>query len=149
MKESRQRKAGRPAQITLDVVKRVSEKVAKGVPLRYALAVENNRAINLDSWHKAIQRNESFRDEYEASHGTFVEAACTRLVTERDPSNLRWILERRHPADFGRKSEVDVNVKPGRCVELADGTHYTEQEWEKVIERARELFQERMHANGG
>ena len=146
MKASRQRNTGRPAQITLDVVKRVSEKVAKGVPLRYALAVENNRAINLDSWHKAIQRNESFRDEYEAAHGTFVEAACTRLVSERDPANLRWILERRHPADFGRR--VEVEVSEGRVYQLGDKT-YSEEDYNKIIERARELCQERLHANGG
>ena len=103
-------KPGRPPAITLKVVKRVGAKVAQGVPLRYALAAENNREINLDSWHKAIQRNDDFRAEYERAGAAFVEAACKRLVADRSPANLRWILERRYPADFARKPDTEVNV---------------------------------------
>ena len=103
-------KLGRPPAITLKVVKRVGVKVAQGVPLRYALAAENHREINLDSWHKAIQRNEDFRAEYERASAAFVEAACKRLVADRSPANLRWILERRYPADFARKPDTEVNV---------------------------------------
>lgn len=104
------RKPGRPPAITLKVVKRVGAKVAQGVPLRYALAAESYREINLDSWHKAIQRNEGFRVEYERASAAFVEAACKRLVADRSPANLRWILERRYPADFARKPDAEVNV---------------------------------------
>lgn len=103
-------KPGRPPAITLKVVKRVGKKVAQGVPLRYALAAENNRQINLDSWHKAIQRNEDFRLEYERASAAFVEAACERLVADRDPANLKWILERRYSADFARKPDAEINV---------------------------------------
>jgi len=103
-------KSGRPPAITLKAVKRVGKKVAQGVPLRYALAAENNREINLDSWHKAIQRNDDFRAEYERASAAFVEAACERLVADRDPANLKWILERRYPADFARKPDTEVNV---------------------------------------
>lgn len=103
-------KPGRPPAITLKVVKRVGAKVAQGVPLRYALAAENNREINLDSWHKAIQRNDDFRAEYERASAAFVEAACKRLVADRSPANLRWILERRYPVDFARKPDTEVNV---------------------------------------
>jgi hypothetical protein len=103
-------KPGRPPAITLKVVKRVGAKVAQGVPLRYALAAESNREINLDSWHKAIQRNDDFRAEYERASAVFVEAACKRLVADRSPANLRWILERRYPADFARKPDTEVNV---------------------------------------
>ena len=103
-------KPGRPPAITLKVVKHVGAKVAQGVPLRYALAAESNREINLDSWHKAIQRNEDFRAEYELAGAAFVEAACKRLVADRSPANLRWILERRYPADFARKPDTEVNM---------------------------------------
>lgn len=104
------RKSGRPATITLKVVKRVGKKVAQGVPLRYALASENNCEINVDSWHKAIQRNEDFRAEYERASAVFVEAACKRLVADRSPANLRWILERRYPMDFARRPDAEINV---------------------------------------
>jgi len=130
----------------MDVAKRVGEKVAQGVPLRYALAVEKNPAINLDSWHKAIQRNKNFRDEYDKAHAAFIVTACERLVGERDAANLRWILERRHPADFGRR--VEVEVKEGRTYQLGD-TVYPEEDFNRIIEAARQKAQETMHANGG
>lgn len=104
------RKPGRPPAITLKVVKRVGKKVAQGVPLRYALASENKREINVDSWHRAIQRNDHFRAEYERASAAFVEAACKRLVSDLSPANLRWILERRYPMDFARKPDAEIHL---------------------------------------
>lgn len=146
-------KPGRPSAITFKVVKRVGAKVAQGVPLRYALASENKREINLDSWHKAIQRNDDFRAEYERAGAAFVEAACKRLVADRSPANLRWILERRYPADFARKPDTEVNVNQSiQCrspeenlaLELARARHgeHVDTADDLAIEVARTLAQD-------
>ena len=114
------KKRGRPPAITIDIVKRVGTKVAQGVPLRYALASEKDVQINCDSWHKALQRNAQFRSEYEIQLAAFIEKACGRLVEDRDPANLKWILERRHSADFARKSGDDFSGAPAGASEADD-----------------------------
>jgi len=105
--KAEKRTVGRPATITEAVVKRVARLVAKGVPLKYALHRENP-SVKEDAWHKAIQHNPNYSTLYERQRAEFVEAACNRLVSERDPANLRWILERRHSEFFSKSAETLV-----------------------------------------
>jgi hypothetical protein len=103
------RKVGRPASVTVEVVQRVGELMAKGVPLKYALLKENP-PIKEDAFHKCLQRHTELSTLYERKLAEFIEAACNRLVSERDPANLRWILERRHSEFFGKAADTVVAV---------------------------------------
>jgi hypothetical protein len=107
---SQPRKGGRPQQITLAVVERVAKRFGHGMPLKDALALENNSQINPDSWHKALQRKPQFVHPFEAAKADFLEKALTRLSESEDLANLRWLLERRYPELFARPAQTQVNV---------------------------------------
>ena len=107
---AKKNKGGRPQQITLEVVQRVSERVGKGLTLVLALSLERNNHINADSWAKAIKRNPLFLPPYSAAKADFLERALQRLAESQDLANLRWLLERRHSDLFARPSDTTINV---------------------------------------
>ena len=110
MAESKKSKRGRKAHITLEVVKRVSERVGIGLTLQLALAAEHDPCINCDSWEKAIKRNAEFVAPYAAAKADFLQKALSRLAEAQDLANLRWLLERRHSDLFARPSDTTINV---------------------------------------
>jgi hypothetical protein len=110
MKKTKTPKCGRPQQVTLAVVKRVGKRFGQGMPLKDALALENNPQINPDSWHKAIQRSSEMSTLWDGVKADFLEKAITRLLESDDLANLRWLLERRFPELFARPAPTTVNV---------------------------------------
>jgi hypothetical protein len=114
--------------VTEAIVREVAAMTARGVPLRYAL-LQMTPPVSLDTWHSALRRNASFHTLYERARGEFLVKACNRLVSERDPANLRWILERRHPEHFGKGPDASVTVNHQTVVGLP----------EDVLDRARAL----------
>lgn len=116
--------------ITLEVVKRVSERFGLGVPLHEALASECNPKINVETWKKALAAHPELSPHYEAAKGKFLEDAMRRLASEEDAKHLEWLLERRYPELFARRGP-DVAVSVSNNVSLAIPSD--------VLERAREI----------
>lgn len=95
------------------VVERVGAAFARGVPLKLALALENDLCVNEDSWQKAMQRHPEYVRSWEAKKADFYERSCRRLEEADDLANLRWLLERRFPHDFAKQPDpanVSVSV---------------------------------------
>ena len=103
-------KRGRKRHITLEVVERVGDAFARGVPLKLALALERNGRINEKSWQKALSRNPEFVGAWEGKKADFYLRAIRRLEEAEELSNLRWLLERRFPGDFAKQPESQTNI---------------------------------------
>lgn len=115
--------------ITLEVVRRVSHRVGRGLTLKLALVAENKLTVNEETWKKALAAHPEFSPLYEAGKGKFLDMATQRLAKSGELQNLRWLLERRFPDLFARPAEVSVSVENNVSVELpAD-----------VVERARQI----------
>ena len=109
---SQQRKRSRPGpkpSITRAVVRRVSDRVARGLTLALALAAEGNSTINVETWKKALGAHPEFSPLYEAGKGKFLERATRRLAESDQLKHLCWLLERRHPDLFRKPADVVVN----------------------------------------
>lgn len=115
--------------ITGEVVRRVGDRYARGVPLEEALAAEGNAKINLETWKKALAAHPEFSPRWQAAKGKFLDRATKRLAESKKLSYLCWLLERRHADLFARPAPVSVSVNNTNIVELPA----------EVIERAREL----------
>ena len=126
----RRRRAGRPGpkpSITLDVVKRVSDRVGRGLTLALALAAECCATINVETWKKCLQAHPEFSPHYEAGKGRFLDAAVKRLAESHELKYLCWLLERRHGDLF---SKPDA---PAAVVNVITAIP------EDVVQRAREI----------
>lgn len=113
--------------VTLAVVERVGNRMALGLPLEYALALEDG-IITVDCFHKALQRDEKLSTHLTRFKAKFIEASCARLAIS-ETSDLRWLLLRRHPDIFAMPSEKAEVKTSGNAV--ADGL-------QKVLNRAKE-----------
>lgn len=109
------------------MVKRVSARVGRGLTLELALAAENRAEVNLENWHKTLQRHPELSTQYAAGKAQFLDYATGRLATG-EAADLKWLLERRHPDLFVKPSELPT-VQVNTTVQLP----------EEVLERAREL----------
>ncbi len=127
----RSKPRGPAPSVTLEVVKRVSARVGRGLTLSLALAAEDCPAVNVENWNKTLQRHKELSTHYEAGKGQFLDMATERLVASEELANLRWLLERRFP-DLFSKPEPGVTVNAS--VNLAIPPD--------VVERAREIAAE-------
>jgi len=103
------KKRGRKAHITLDVVKRVSERFGLGLPLEMALCLEKNPNINEGSWRMALGRNPEFVRAFKAAKAEFLEQSFNFLARHDDWRARVTFLERRHANDFAKPPE-QLNV---------------------------------------
>lgn len=101
---ARARKGGRPAQITLDVVKAIGELVAVGMPERSA-CYAMTPPVNYDSFRAARRRNPLLGLVIEQAQAEFMFRALRIIQVDGTGSTgYRWILERRHAEDFAVKA---------------------------------------------
>jgi hypothetical protein len=133
LRRARMRKAGRAGArgpeptVTMAVVERIGQRMAIGLPLDYALALEKVD-ISEDCFHKALQRDTKLSTHLKRWKAKFIAAACETLTTS-ETSDLRWILLRRHPDIFAMPSEKAEDRAKGDMV--VDGL-------QQVVNRARE-----------
>lgn len=112
---------GRRPSITLAVVKRVSKRYGRGVPLVDALAAEANPKINLDNWKKTLRRHPQLSLHYQAARGLFLELSMRRLAESKDLRHLCWLLERRYPELFRKPPDQSIaSVAVSSTKDLSD-----------------------------
>jgi hypothetical protein len=98
---------GSKEEVTVALVERVSERVAKGVPIRLAAAREGLRRAE---YEELLRGRPELALRQDAANGEFVEFCIRKLLDVEDPSsNIRWLLERLNPDMFadrkGREGE--------------------------------------------
>lgn len=91
---------GRPQQITLAVVERVTGRLLMGLPLALALSLEDDPAVNEGSWKLAIQRHPQYVTPLAAANAGCLDKCLKRLAESGDCRHLMWVLENRFPAEF-------------------------------------------------
>lgn len=95
--------------VTSRLVERVSERVARGIPLHLALAGE---PVTRAEYEDKLRCHPELAAVEKAAKRKFLEEMINTLLAAEDPdSNIRWLLERLYPDIFGRHREtVTVNV---------------------------------------
>lgn len=121
-------KRGPERSVTLEVVERVGKRMAIGMPLGYALALEK-QMITEDCFHKALQADAKLSTHLNRFKAEYLERVLTKLAESDDLSHPRWLLPRRFPDIFALESERAESKTSGNAV--ADGL-------QEVLNRAKE-----------
>lgn len=122
-RKSKAKPRGPKPSITLDVVKRVAERFGRGIPVVEALAAECNPKINLDTWHKALQKDEKLSTHWAGARGKFLDQATRRLHYAEQEKYLCWLLERRYSDLFAKRDSKPSDVadsERARSTEIPD-----------------------------
>jgi hypothetical protein len=89
------------ATVTIDLVKRVSRRVAIGIPLELAIAGEG---ITSEDYQAYLDEHTELAVLVDVAKCRFIEYAIAALLAAKNPSsNIRWFLERLYPEEFGEK----------------------------------------------
>lgn len=107
---AKRRKVGRPARITLSVVREIARKVAKGLTVEQSCLCAG---VKLDAYERAMSRHPEFVGAHKKGMAAFVDAAMDRIMCGVPGwQGTAWILERRHHGQFARPApDVVVGVR--------------------------------------
>jgi len=94
-------KPGPESQVTVELVHRVSERVAKGIPIQVALQSE---PVTYDAYRKHLQRHSELRAIQATAKIKFLDVTFDMITAKPGPM-LRWLLERRHADVFGPNAD--------------------------------------------
>lgn len=113
---------GKPRRVTAETVARVADRVAQGMPLRYALALENP-ACPLKHWERSLGKRSGLARLFEEKIARFIEAALQKInsATCKTLPGECWTLERRLPEFFSTRSAPSVSVTVNTAIGLGDG----------------------------
>ncbi|HEX3625156.1 MAG TPA: hypothetical protein VH280_07010 [Verrucomicrobiae bacterium] len=96
-------KPGPDSKVTVELVRRVSNLVAKGIPIRVALEGE---PVTPAAYKKHLQRHSELAAIQAAAKIRFLDVT-TDLIASKPGPLLRWLLERRFPHVFCRSPKDD------------------------------------------
>ena len=83
------------SRITPELVERVSEITALGIPLRLALAKER---LSVPEYEEELNRNPELKAIEDEAKCKFLHHAISQLLKLEDPSaNIRWLIEKFYP----------------------------------------------------
>jgi len=124
--------------VTVALVERVSERVAKGVPLRFAVAREG---LSRAEYEELLRGRPELALRQDSANGEFVEFCIRKLLDVEDPSsNIRWLLERLNPDLFAdRKTRQNENGNESVAVSVTTIGGMTEEEVRQFQEAAKRL----------
>lgn len=109
---------GRPTKFTEQTVNRILEAIRNGLSYRHAVQAAG---ISYDTFLRWMEKGENarsgkFREFFDQVKKAEAEGAerNMKLIQEaaetKDWKAAAWILERRHPDDYGEKRKVDANL---------------------------------------
>jgi hypothetical protein len=113
---------GRERKLTAQTVLNVAQKVAKGVPLKFACATES-QPVSLKHFQRNLELRPDLLALYNKTLGTWIENAVDKIAagTLKTMPGEVWLLERRVGEYFSSKSTGSVvNVNVQTCVGLSD-----------------------------
>lgn len=104
------RKLGRPARVSLEMVKRVGKLVGQGLTVEQACILEEP-PITEGVFSQAVRRNKDFDWAYKREISVFIATATERILKGAGNGwqGAAWLLERRHKPQFARQELVQVN----------------------------------------
>ncbi|HTV40382.1 MAG TPA: hypothetical protein VMF08_07395 [Candidatus Sulfotelmatobacter sp.] len=97
----RAKKSGPKSKVTVALVKRVSKRVARGIPIRLALSGE---PVTRSAYKKQLQRHPDLAAIQETAKLQFLDKAFDVILANPGPM-LCWLLERTHPDIFAKPRE--------------------------------------------
>jgi hypothetical protein len=107
-KPAQARKVGRPATITLEVVRAIGVLIAKGIPEEYACTLVG---VNYKTFEGARAKSDEFQGVIREERAKFLDFATeTLLKSEKGHRGIEFLLERRHRDFFTKAAETQVNV---------------------------------------
>lgn len=95
---------------TSEVVQRVADRFAKGIPIRYALAGENDPRINLESWNSIVNKHPKVGTVVDNARFRWLEPQIQSLWDEKDWKARTWLMERRFLQDFAPPATQNVII---------------------------------------
>lgn len=100
---------GRPPKFTVEVVDRISKRVAKGLTVEQACILEDP-PMDAESFRRACNTRPEIRTVYQKRRAEYVEAAIDRLAagSAKDNSGLIFLLRCRQKEQFSTAPEVSV-----------------------------------------
>jgi hypothetical protein len=103
-----QRRAGRPTKYTPETTKKILDAIRMGSPFRFACAYAG---ISEDAFAVWRERYPDFAEAVKQAEAEAILGRLSRIRRAEEDSwqAAAWLLERRHPGDFGRTVQ-DVNV---------------------------------------
>lgn len=131
-------KRGAVGVVTMAMVERVGTRVSKGLPITYALALED-ADVTLDAFHKALERNPKLSTHLARYKAKFIELAVEKL-TNGEMADLKWLLVRRHPDIFAMPSEREAKPEGAADTVVAG--------MQELINRSRELAKRNQQLQG-
>jgi hypothetical protein len=88
------------ANATVALVQRVSKRVAIGIPLELAVAGEG---LIRTVYEELLRKHPELAIIQDVAKREFLEVCIRTLLQAKNPSaNIRWLLERLYPDDFGK-----------------------------------------------
>lgn len=87
-------KPGRESKVTAALVKRVAKHIAKGIPVRLALAL-TGEPVTQCAFERHLRRHPELAVIQEAAKAKYLEKAFDMIMSRPGPL-VRWLLERRH-----------------------------------------------------
>jgi hypothetical protein len=116
---------------TVALVKRVSEHLAKGIPLKLALAGE---PVTQAEYEKQLRRSPELAALQDVARRELLEDALDALLNGKNAgANIRWWLGTFYPEIFAKPETKDAPVKKPTIL------GWTEEQVERVREAARNL----------
>jgi len=109
----RKSKPGPKSKVTAALVRRVSNRVAKGIPIRLALAL-TGELVTLHAYERQLRRHPKLRAIQARAKLKFLEKAIDAICSQPSPM-LRWYLERRFahvfcPLEEDEKFEAEAEL---------------------------------------
>jgi hypothetical protein len=131
-------KSGPESKVTIELVHRVSARVAKGIPVRTALADE---PVSYSAYRQQLRRHPELAAIQAAAKIKFLDTTFD-MIFSKPNALVRWILERRHPdivrpisEDPDDDSDTDTPSKPAQTKQTIVGVP------EDVLDAARKEAQ--------
>lgn len=120
---------------TVALVKRISERLAKGIPLKLALAGE---PVTQEKYEKLLRRSREIAALQDIAKREFLEDALDTLLNGKNAgANIRWWLEIFHPEIFAKPKPESREDEPKKARQTIRGV--PEEELERDREYARQL----------
>lgn len=125
---------GRPSKLTRAVGRQIGEKVALGMPFKYAAEASGIGYSTFNEWMQAGEdgRSDKFKDVTNFVEFAAYIKSCVALGMEENLQNIKdasrngqwpasaWLLERRHPSEFGRKDRMELKNEHSGAVKIVE-----------------------------
>lgn len=107
---------GRPPKYTEAQWAQVASDIGMGMPVRYACV---RAKVPIESYQKRLQQHPTFFQSVEEAKAAHLFTAL-QIIGADLPGHVgqRWLLERRHAADFHKPADIAVNVSTSTQVGL-------------------------------